>query len=259
VNSYLGDPIGLLVLVAITSLRATIALAMLPMFAGSITPTLVRGVLGIVIVLPVIVSQIDKPLAIEFEAWPLLILFLRESAVGVVIGLGYSAFVAGLQAVGEIIDHQTGLTFTQNLDPVHGNNVSVTSSLLQTLLFAVLMVSGFLQIVGDTLYLSYEVWPLGQVLPRFEAGIPLRMVAESSRLFSLALLLAGPVVLMLFVVDVGASMLNRAAPQFNIFTLTLSLKSMVGIFVLAAALPIVIERSIAVMRQVGATLRTLVN
>lgn len=258
-NALLGDPVTLLLLIAVCGLRTTIALSMLPMLAASMVPTLVRGGLALAVMVPVVATQLERPLVLDFAAAPLLLLFLRESAVGVVIGLGYGAFCAGLQAVGEIIDHQTGLTFTQNIDPVHGNNVSITSLLLQQLLFAALMVSGFMLFVVDTLYLSFEVWPIGDVLPAFAAGVPLRLVSESSRLFSLALLLAGPVVLVLFVVDVGASMLNRAAPQLNVFTLTLSIKSLVGLGVLAAALPIIIERSVTVMRQVALAMRAMLG
>jgi type III secretory pathway component EscT len=198
-TAVLSDPITLILLIAISSVRTAVALLMLPMLATTIVPGLVRGALGFALIVPVVAATLEKPFPLEFTALSILLLFLREGAVGVVIGLGYGAFCAGLQAVGEIIDHQTGLTFTQNLDPVRGNNVSVTSILLQSLLFAVLMYSGFLLLVTDTIYLSFEVWPIGQVMPAFAGGIPLRLVSESSRLFSLALLLSGPVVLVLFV------------------------------------------------------------
>jgi type III secretion protein T len=258
-SAILSDPITLILLIAISSVRTAVALLMLPMLATTMVPGLVRGALGFALIVPIVAAALEKPLQLEFTALSILLLFLREGAVGVVIGLGYGAFCAGLQAVGEIIDHQTGLTFTQNLDPVRGNNVSVTSILLQTLLFAVLMYSGFLLLVTDTIYLSFEVWPIGQVMPSFAGGIPLRLVSESSRLFSLALLLSGPVVLVLFVVDAGASMLNRAAPQLNVNNLSLSLKSVVGIGVLAASLPTIMERSVLVMREVALSMRAMVN
>jgi type III secretion protein T len=258
-NPWLADPGSTVMLLAMCSLRALVAMSMLPMLTNTIVPVLVRGGVVVAVMIPIVAFHLEKPPSIEPEALPVLMLLLRESAVGVVIGLGYGAFVAGIQAVGEIIDHQTGLTFTQNLDPVNGNNVSVTSLFLQHVMFAVLMVSGFLLLVVDSLYLSFEVWPIGAVMPNFAAAIPLRMVQESARLFSLALLLAGPVVLVLFIVDAGASMLNRAAPQLNVFTLTLSMKSVIGIFVLAAALPMIIERSVTVMRQVALALRSLIN
>ena len=258
-NGILSDPFTLLLLIAISSVRTAVALLMLPMMSTTIMPGLVRGALGLSLVVPVVAASVERPFELEFSALPILLLFLQEAAVGVVIGLGYGAFCAGLQAVGEIIDHQTGLTFTQNLDPVRGNNVSVTSILLQTLLFAVLMYSGFLLLVTDTIYLSFELWPLGQVRPTFAAGIPLRLMSESSRLFSLALLLAGPVVLVLFVVDLGAGMLNRAAPQLHVNELSLSLKSVVGLGVLAASLPTIVERSVLVMREVALSMRAMIN
>ena len=257
-NAFFKDPAWLLTLVGLCSIRTAVAFAMLPMFAARMVPGMVRGALALAVVLPVAVAQFHKPLVTDMTALSLLMLLLREAAAGLVIGLGFGAFCAGLQTAGELIDHQTGLTFTQNIDPVHGNNTSLTSHILERVLFAVLMVSGIVLLLVDALYLSYEMWPMGQPLQGFDAGVPLRLVSEGSRLFALALLLAGPVLLVLFVVDTSVGLLNRAAPQLGVFNIALSLKPIIGLGVLAAALPTIVWRVVLVLHDVAGVLKSMI-
>jgi type III secretion protein T len=264
-----SDAATLLLWLTAASIRTLAAMIMLPVLSSTLVTGPVRVALALAATVPVVAGQMallgldgqHQPayLPTDFAALPMLLLFLREAAVGVVIGLGYGALCAGLLALGEIIDHQTGLTFSQNVDAAHGNTVSITSKLVEHVLFAVLMQAGIVLLLMDTLYLSYEVWPMGQALPSLQTQLPLVLMRESSRLFSLALLLAGPVVLVLFVVDASAGMLNRAAPQFNVFMLSLSLKPIVGIAVLAAALPMIVQRSVTALLELTATLRLFIR
>jgi len=260
-SSYAIDPARLMAVLGVCSVRTLVAFSILPVFASRTVPPIALVAMAIAVVFPLALGQLNasQPLPVDLNSWSLITFLGKEAAVGFIIGLGFGAFFAGLQTAGEIIDHQTGLTFTQNIDPVHGNNVALTAQFLERVLFASLMAAGVMLSVIDTLYLSYEVWPLGQWAPAFARITPLSLVADASKLFSMSLLLAGPVLLVLFVMDTGMGLLNRAAPQLSIFNITLSLKSMVGLSVLVLALPIMIERVIAAMRQVASTLHFLLR
>jgi type III secretory pathway component EscT len=54
-------------------------------------------------------------------------------------------------------------------------------------------------VVVDTVYLSYQIWPVGQPPQGLGMHVPLSLASQAARLFAWALLLAGPVVLVLFV------------------------------------------------------------
>ena len=255
--AFLDLPL-LLMSTVIVSLRVFVAFSMLPMFISNSVPSTVRAGLAMAVALPVVAAQMDAPPILNLQAWTLLLLIVREAGIGLVIGLGFGAFCAGLQTAGDIIDHQTGLTFTQNMDATFGNNVSITAQFLDRVLFAIFMSAGFVLIVVDALYLSYEIWPVGLPLPTFERLVPMSLLTQSSRLFALALLLAGPVLLVLFTIDAGLGMLNRAAPQLGIFQITLSIKAIVGLIVLMFALPMIIEQSLRALVDVGKTIRALI-
>jgi type III secretion protein T len=63
--------------------------------------------------------------------------------------------------------------------------------------------------------------------------------------------------MVLFVLDVGLGLLNRAAPQFHIFEITLTMKSMVGLAVLAVAFPSIMERVVRAMGELAERLAQL--
>ena len=258
-NLLNADPAQLLWTLGLSSLRATVAFALLPPFAAAIMPAVVRMPLVLAISVPPAMMVLETSPGMPGSLTMLTLLLLRESSIGLLIGMGLGAFCAGLQSVGEIIDHQTGLTFSQNVDPVHGNSVSITSQLLERLLFAALMAAGLLLVLADVLYLSYQVLPLGRWERGIDAAVALEVVTQASRLFALSILLAGPVVLVLFIIDVSLGLLNRAAPQLNVYQVTLTLKSMVGLAVLAAALPLLMERSLVAMFETSVALLALLR
>jgi type III secretion protein T len=244
---------------SLASVRTLVCMAMLPIFAAKTIPAMVRTGLCMVVVIPVATGQLSEPLPVELNAVSMLCFLAKEAAVGLIIGLGFGAFLAGLQTAGEIMDHQTGLTFTQNIDAVHGNNVSLTAQFLERVLFASLMAAGALLVIIDTLYLSYQVWPLGRWMPTFERVVLFELVTQASKLFALSLLLAGPALLALLVVDTGMGLLNRAAPQLNVNNLTSSLKSVVSLGVLMLALPMITERVMAALHEVAGTLSSFLT
>lgn len=255
----LVEPAQLLLTLGVSSVRTLVAFGLMPIFSSNTVPAMARTGLAIAVSLPVTWLHLQRPLPLEMAAWPLIAFFAKEAALGVLVGLGFGIFLAGLLIVGEIIDHQTGLTFTQNIDPVHGNAVSLTSQFLERVLFAALMVAGLMHGVVDALYLSYELWPIDAALPSLERVMALGLVTQAGRLFALALLLSGPVVLVLFAVDAAMGLLNRSAPQLSIFHLTLSLKSMVAVGVLVLAFPMMLQRVVEALPEVGGTLQVLLR
>ena len=257
-NLELLDIPQLFLTTVLYSLRTLVAFTMLPFFASTLVPGTVQVGIALAAIIPVVGAQLDMPPPVAMEAWPLMLLVVREGCIGLVIGLGFGAFCTGLQAAGEIIDHQTGLTFTQNIDPTFGNTVSITSHFLERVLFAALMASGIMLIIIDALYLSYELWPVARSLPSFERVVPMSLVEQSGRLFSFALLLAGPVLLVLFVIDVSLGMLNRAAPQLGVFNLALSVKPIIGLGVLMFALPMLIDHAMLALGEFGKLVRAMV-
>jgi type III secretion protein T len=64
---------------------------------------------------------------------------------------------------------------------------------------------------------------------------------ELGRFFQIAFFIASPVLMVLFIIDLGMGLLNRFASNFNVFMLSLSIKSIAAILVLLLILPLLAQ------------------
>ena len=221
--------------------RALIATVLVPAFAPKLMPRAARAGMALSLVMVAVLGPSGRDVALP-EPSLLMLLFLKEAAVGICIGLAFGLVFWLGRTVGELVDHQTGLTFSQNIDQVHGNQVSTTGALLDQALITYFFAAGGLLVFADTLLMSYELWPVQGFVPTLVQRMTPLTILESSRLFSYALLLAGPMLLATFMIDIGFGILGRAAPQLNLFNLAMPLKGMVALFVLVLALPFMLSR-----------------
>jgi flagellar biosynthetic protein FliR len=122
------------------------------------------------------------------------------------------------------------------------SNVSVLAQLkFQMALVLFLTVNGHL-IYIRSLALSFEQIPLRGFV-RFEAlASAERVAALSGQVFVVALQLAAPVLVALFLVDVCFAAMAKVAPQMNVYTESQPVKSMVGLAVLLLAIGLIVTR-----------------
>jgi type III secretion protein T len=226
----------------VISPRALIATVLVPAFAPKLVPRAARAAMALsLVVVAVLGTSGREPIAMPDGAL-LMLLFLKEAAIGICIGLAFGLVFWLGRTVGELVDHQTGLTFSQNIDQVHGNQTSTTGTLLDQVLITYFFAAGGLLVFADALLLSYELWPVQNWVPDLVQRMAPLTILETSRLFSYALLLAGPLLVATAMVDIGFGILGRAAPQLNLFNLSMPLKGMVALFVLVLALPFMLSR-----------------
>jgi type III secretion protein T len=239
--------------------RGLIAAVVVPLFAPKLVPQVARAAVSLAIVTVAMLGASGQAID-QLPTGPgLALLFLKEVGIGLCLGLAFGLVFWVGRTVGELIDHQTGLTFSQNIDPVHGNSVSVTGALVEKVLIAYFVAAGGLLVFADTLLMSYELWPVQRPLPSLTQLVMPLAITETSRLFSLALLLAGPVLLLIFMLDIGFGMLGRAAPQINLFDLSMPVKGAVALIVLLLALPFMLSQMYSALLAVRRALLSLMG
>ncbi|MQY81805.1 MAG: hypothetical protein GH158_06205, partial [Dehalococcoidia bacterium] len=81
---------------------------------------------------------------------------------------------------------------------------------------------------------NFQVVPLAQGTLRPATGQLL--ISGSTKMFTMALQLAAPALMLTFMMDVGIAVLARAMPRMQIFFVALPLKLLVGIFSLIVSL-----------------------
>ena len=224
-------------LIGVASARFAFAFLMIPLFSPSIIPPLVRN--SIIIAFGMIALALPigfDPATLSAGQW--LTLYAREAFAGGVIGLFFATFLWAMASAGEIIDSKTGATMAQILDPLSGANQSLTANLLGRFAQVIFETAGGLTLLVGTLMLSFAVWPMAPGGVQLDLAAVTLFEGEFGRFFLYAFVLASPVLLILYLIDLGLGLLNRFAQNFNVFVLSLPIKSTAAIFVVILILPL---------------------
>jgi type III secretion protein T len=145
------------------------------------------------------------------------------------------------EAAGQIVDTKVGSSMAQVLDPMSGDQTSLTGAFLARLASWVFMSAGGFMLMAGALMESYGAWPVTAPWPGLQMGAVSVFEAEFGRLMRLALLVAAPALVLLYLVDGMLGLINRFAQQLNVFSLSLSLKAVVAHAVLWLQLGLLVE------------------
>jgi type III secretion protein T len=156
----------------------------------------------------------------------------KEVVAGVVLGLFLGVPLWAAEVAGEIMDVQRGVTFGDIADPTSGGSNNVTGNFFSLLVVALFFASGGLQFTMKTLYASYEIWPVTSTLPIFAPGTGQMFLELLDDLFGLGFLLVSPIVIAFLLTDLSLAFVARAAPQMNIFVLSLAVKNLLFVFLI---------------------------
>ncbi len=182
---------------------------------------------------------------------------LRETLFGLALGLAMNLVFIGLQMASHIMGVQMGFGLGGVIDPITGAEFDTLGqfySILVTLVF--FTISGH-HIVIQALAETVRAVPPGSFDPlniRSEALAPL-MVG----LMVTAVRIAMPVLTALFITDLGMGFVARTMPQVNILIVGMPVKIVIGVLVMAAALPATMQLMNGVIGEslAGSSLRLL--
>lgn len=163
---------------------------------------------------------------------------LIGGALGFLVALAFAA----VQAAGSLIDLFGGFQLAAAFDPASMSNGAQFSRLYQMTAVVLLVASDAHQIVLGGLLRTFEALPLGTGLDLAKMGVA--ATEGLTQMFLAALQIAGPLIVVLFLADVGLGLLTRVAPALNAFALGFPLKILltVSLSVMAyLALPGVVE------------------
>lgn len=153
-----------------------------------------------------------------------------EMFVGLLIAYAAYLFFTAVQMAGQVVDIQIGFGLVNVIDPANNVQVSILGQFYYLLaLLYFLAVSGhhhLLSALGD----SFRLIPPGSLNWLEHAGASGPKLAEFfTRLFAIALQVAGPSVAALFLANLTMGLLSRTLPQMNVFIVGLPLNILVGL------------------------------
>ncbi|MFZ5441655.1 MAG: flagellar biosynthetic protein FliR [Myxococcota bacterium] len=234
----------LLLAFALLMARVLPVVILTPFLGGETVPQEVKLGLGVMlgmVLYPVIIAQVrDIPInAIFFVA-----LMLKELFIGLSISFVVGMVFDAANSAGNLVDTMSGTNQATLMVPQIQQNASLFSNLQLQLSTVVFLSLGGHHIVIQTLGESLAVLPLDQY-PRFGHGFwpffetILRVFGDLVRI---ALALASPVLLATFLVDLALGMINRVAPQVQVFFVAMQIKPAVTVLIMVTAIHLILDR-----------------
>jgi type III secretion protein T len=226
-----------LVALGLAMARVRAAAFIVPFLGGQVLSGAVRNAVIVALAIPVVPVVHASLGGTTVTPLAMLGLAAKEAFLGIVIGYLSSIAFWGAVGVGYLMDNQRGTTLASVYDPLLGEQTSPTGEFLQIVLVVLFHASGGLHLFLDVLYESYRIWPAGTFLPRPDARFPLFLLGQADRVMRVTVVLAAPVVIAIFLSELGLGLMNRFAPQMNAFSLSMPVKSLVGAILLVVYLP----------------------
>jgi len=212
--------------------------AFAPPFSGQVVPR--HAKLGLAGLLALILTPLlpAVPPGALGSAVGLAAALVGELAVGAIMGMAVRFIFAGVGMAGELTAIQMGLGMPAALDPHAQIQVTAVNHLLDQIAVLVFLVGGGHHALLLGLVQSLTLAP--PLTVGFDGGTLEYLMGLFAAAFLLAVRLAAPVGAAMLVSMVALGLLNRAAPQVNVFMVSFALMIGVGLLAFLAALPLVV-------------------
>ena len=188
------------------------------------------------ILLPLTQEQLPS---MSFEGMEILIIFMKEIFIGIVIGVVFGFPMFAVQAFGFLIDNQRGATVDTVMNPASESETTVLGNLFDLFFSAFFFTAGLIFLYLNFFYSSFVIWPIQSFLPTINADFTHHLLKQLDLIFEFAVLLAGPIVLIMFLAEISLAFINKFSPQLNVFIMAMSVKSGIAFFVLVFYFPII--------------------
>jgi len=205
-----------LVALALGVARPLALVSLFPAFSRTGIAGPVRGAVAVALCLPAL-PVIDQALAAsQASAVWVLLLSLKEAALGMALGLLLGTPFWALEIGGDLLDLQRGATQGRLDDPSGFGDLSITGSFLVVLGIALFAGSGGLEVLAGSLYRSWRIWPPLGLLPPLGPATPALLLGLLDEVTRQAIRLAAPVMLAMLLADVSLILAGRVAPNLRI-------------------------------------------
>ena len=232
----IGDPFRPLqpyfVAAAFALARMIAMMIVFPVFDRLGVTGLIRNSIALVLAIPLIPMIAAHLGSEQFSLGLIAALLLKEVIVGLVVGVVLAVPLYAAEVAGDVLDLQRGSSSASLSDPLGSTQANITGTLLALIVIALYFASGCFDLTLRAIYDSYGIWPVRHILPLFsrEAGGLLLSLLDT--IMRTGLMLVGPIVVCLLLVDLLFALIARAAPSLQPFYLSMTVKNLVFSLVL---------------------------
>ncbi|MCI1641396.1 MAG: flagellar biosynthetic protein FliR [Actinomyces sp.] len=231
------DVVAALTPFALVCARTTAFVFTAPPFAHGGIPMTVKTMLAVLLAVCLAPGQTAPDGAFELVTG-----VVTEVGIGAGMGLLASTVLSAVQSAGHIIDLEGGFQLGEAFDPLTSASSGPYARFYQMLATVLLFASNGYQMLLLGFARSFAAVPPGTALE--VRGLSDALSREVPQLLLAAIQIAGPLVAVLFLADLGLGLLTRVAPSLNAFAMGFPLKILLTLVlgvVALVALPSVVS------------------
>ncbi len=210
-----------------------------PVFNRKEINTIVK--LALALLLTMMITPILHPAAPPADVSPIL-LWVLNFAVGAIIGYIAQLLIQAIEAGGDMINTQMGLSSAMVMDPTTNSQTSILSRMITLLGLVIFMQIGGMYWLFNALVRSFSIFPIYAVQIPLEQIINIDyLVKTTSNVLYVGLQIASPVLLATLGQDIILGVISKTAPQVNVFQLSFLFKPVFGAAIMIWILPMLVE------------------
>ena len=177
----------------------------------------------------------------EPNFWMFGVAAFKEALIGFLIGFFAAIPFWIAENVGNFIDNQRGATMGEVYSPLSGAQVSTTGIFFTQIVSTIFFVGGAILIFLGAIYSSYAIWPVFGDGVTFASDAPVQILGSLDGMLRTTVVISAPVIIIMFLATLGLGLVNRTAPQLNVFFLSMPVKSALGVAMLIVYLPFIMD------------------
>lgn len=202
------------------------------LLSSSAIPHLPRNTCILSLSIIIIPINMKQAASFNLEVPMLIMIFAKEYALGFVMGHLVSWIFWSVQAAGALIDNQRGAAIAASIDPMQGHEASPLGIMFSHVFITYVFVTGAMLPIFGLLYQSYALWPVTSFIPEISTQFPVFLLAAFDHAMRFIVVVAGPIIAVMFLSEFALAMVSRFAPQVQVFVLAMPIKSLLAITML---------------------------
>ena len=242
---FIGDFGIILLSFALSIVRTFVILTFIPLFSfKQVKARLIKVAISAAIGVPIFFEIYDNLYGKNLHITSTSFLILKEVALAAVIGYVLAMPFWIFQSVGALIDNQRGALSAGYLNPASGPDASMLGDLLSKVVVIVLLLHGVFPYLFSFIYLSHNLWPVLEPMPKFQSMAWQELIMLFNNLVRQFVLYAGPVVLVLLLVEAAFAMLGAYSPQLQVYFMAMPAKGISALIIVFFYFTFLVEHMI---------------
>lgn len=210
-----------------------------PVFNRKEMPGMIK--IALILLITIVLTGVAKPQVTVIQS-SFVLTILLNFVVGAMIGYVAQLILLAVDAGGDMINMQMGLSSAMVLDPTTSSQVSIVGKLFSFIGLIIFMQLGGVYWLLNALIHSFSVFPLDGTAIHLSQLVNMDYLIDmSSNVLYMGLQIASPILLATLGQDIILGVISKTAPQVNVFQLSFLFKPVLGAAIMIWILPMLIN------------------